>query len=145
MTGSKTLVSNQAAADADVRCVSPGLVALDGAGMPHLIGGRCRACGALSFPGAAVCAACLSKEVETVHLASDGTLYSYSVVHQAPREWRVPYALGYVDLTDGVRVLAHIDVAASDISIGMRLRLAVGVVGADPMGAPLFSYTFTAV
>jgi uncharacterized protein len=144
MTESNTLVSNQAVANADVRFVSPDLVALDARGAPHLTGGRCRECGALSFPRAVVCAGCLSEGIETVHLASEGTLYSYSVVHQAPKGWIVPYALGYVDLADEMRVLAHIDVAPDKIAIGMPLRLGVGVVGADPSGAPLSSYTFTA-
>ncbi len=144
MTESNTLVMNPAAAEADVRFVTPELVALDAKGAPHLIGGRCRDCQALSFPRAAVCAGCLSEEIETVHLASKGTLYSYSVVHQAPKGWLVPYALGYVDLKDDVRVLAHIDVAPDRIAIGMPLRLAVGLVGADPSGAPLSSYTFIA-
>ena len=76
-------------------------------------------------------------------LACEGTLYSYSVVHQAPKGWIVPYALGYIDLADNVRVLAHIDVAQEKIAIDMPLHLAVGVVGADSSGAPLSSYTFT--
>jgi uncharacterized protein len=145
MTMSNLLVSNQAVATADVRFVAPDVVAVDSSGAPHLIGGRCRKCQALSFPRAAVCASCLAEEIETVPLASEGTLYSYSIVHQAPKGWNVPYALGYIDLTDGIRVLAHIDVVADRIAIGMPTRLAVGVVGADPSGAPLSSYTFTAI
>ena len=145
MTKSGTLVVNQAAADADPRFVAPDLVALDSKGAPRLIGGHCRKCGAASFPRAAVCTNCMSEDIETVELAHEGTLYSYSIVHQAPKGWTVPYALGYVDLPSNIRVLAHLDAAADRIVINMPMRLAVGVVGADPSGKPLMSYTFTPV
>ena len=145
MTKSSTLVVNQEAANADSQFVAPGLVALDAKGAPRLIGGRCHGCEALSFPRAAVCVGCFSEDIETVQLATEGTLYSYSIVYQAPKGWTVPYALGYVDLTDNVRVLAHLDSPAEKIAINMPMRLAVGIVGADTSGEPLLSYTFTAV
>jgi uncharacterized OB-fold protein len=145
MTMSTTLVSNKATANADLRFVTPDLVALDASGAPHLIGGCCRKCQALSFPRASVCTNCLSEDIETVNLAAEGMLYSYSIVHQAPKGWLVPYVLGYIDLADNVRVLAHIDVAPEKIAIDMPMRLAVGVVGADAFGASLSSYTFTAI
>ena len=145
MTKSGTLVVNQAAAEADPRFVAPGLVALDAQGAPRLIGGRCRKCEATSFPRAAICTNCLSEEIEEVELAHEGTLYSFSIVHQAPKGWTVPYALGYVDLDKNVRVLAHLDAASEKLSINMPMRLAVGVVGTDSTGKPLLSYTFTPV
>jgi benzoylsuccinyl-CoA thiolase BbsA subunit len=145
MTNPGTLVVNPDAASADSRFVAPELVALDAKGAPHLIGGRCAKCSAVSFPRAAVCTECLSEEVAETELAREGKLYSFSVVHQAPRGWTVPYALGYVDLSDDVRVLAHIDAPAELLSIDMPLRLSVGAVGIDTAGAPLLSYTFTPV
>jgi uncharacterized OB-fold protein len=145
MTKPSTLVINQEAANADSRFVAPDLVALDSKGTPRLIGGRCGNCQALSFPRAAVCVSCFSEDIEKVQLAEQGTLYSYSIVHQAPKGWAVPYALGYVDLPDNVRVLAHLDAPAEKIAINMPMRLSVGVVGADASGAPLLSYTFTIV
>lgn len=133
----------QGTAAADARFVAPELVSTDANGAPYLVGGRCRACAALSFPRAAVCTNCLSEDIETVELGDRGTLYSFSIVHQAPAGWSVPYALGYVDLPGGVRVLTHIDVPAERIAIDMPLRLATGVVGTDASGAALMSYTFT--
>lgn len=145
MTKSGNLVVNQAAANADSRFVAPDLVALDAKGTPRLVGGRCQKCDAISFPRAAVCTNCLSEDIESIELAHEGTLYSYSIVHQAPKGWTVPYALGYVDLPGNVRVLAHLDSPADKISINMPMRLSVGVVGADPSSVPLLSYTFTPV
>ncbi|HWM82263.1 MAG TPA: OB-fold domain-containing protein [Pseudolabrys sp.] len=128
--------------EAAPRFVAPGLVATDAAGAARLIGGRCRACQALSFPRAAVCTDCLSEDIEAVDLGTEGTLYSYSVVHQAPKGWRVPYAVGYVDLPGDVRVFAHLDAPHDALAIDMKMTLATAVVADDPAGAPLSSYVF---
>lgn len=143
MSKASKMAVNPNAAGVDPRFVAPELVRLDASGRPHLIGGCCKNCGALSFPSAEVCASCLSEEIEVVNLGDEGTLYSYSIVHQAPRGWTTPYALGYVDLPDDVRVLAHIDVPHAALAVEMPVRLSVGVVGSDDSGIPLMSYTFT--
>ena len=142
MTMSGPMAVNPDAASADPRFVAPDLVSVDAQGVPHLTGGRCRACDARSFPRACVCTNCLSEDIAACDLGDRGTLYSYSIVHQAPKGWTVPYALGYVDLPDDVRVLAHLDVSAAAVKIDMPMKLAVGVVGTDAAGAPLMSYTF---
>jgi uncharacterized OB-fold protein len=129
-------------ADAEPRFVAPSLVESGPTDAPRLIGGRCATCGALSFPRAAVCTECMSEDIEKNEIAGAGRVYSYSVVHQAPKGWSVPYALGYVDLTDKVRVLAHIDVPESALAIDMPVRLSVGRVGTGPAGEPLMTYTF---
>jgi uncharacterized OB-fold protein len=129
-------------ASAEPRFVAPALVESGPADAPRLIGGRCAKCGALSFPRAEVCTECMSEEIEKTALAGDGRVYSFSMVHQAPRGWTTPYALGYVDLADKVRVLAHIDVPASALEIDMPVRLSVGRVGTGPAGEPLMSFTF---
>ncbi|MGE4167130.1 MAG: Zn-ribbon domain-containing OB-fold protein [Xanthobacteraceae bacterium] len=133
---------NTGAASADPRFVSPDLVQIDAGGKPHLMGGRCKNCSASSFPRSDVCTSCLSEDIEAVTLGDEGTLYSFSIVHQAPRGWNTPYALGYVDLSDEIRVLAHIDIPTAAIAIDMPVKLAVGVVGSDDSGMPMYSYTF---
>jgi uncharacterized OB-fold protein len=130
------------AGDAATHLIAPELVEIGADDAPHLVGGRCRSCGARSFPRAAVCSECLSEEIDKIALPTEGTLYSYTVVHQAPKGWKVPYALGYVDLPDGVRVLAHIDAPADRLAIDLPVRLDTGIVGADPSGAPLMTYVF---
>jgi len=129
-------------ADADVRFVAPGLVEIDVQGKPVLIGGCCGGCGARSFPRALVCTECMSEDIEPVALGTEGTLYSYSVVHQAPKGWRVPYVVGYVDLPDNVRVFAHLDADPKTLAIDMPVTLATGVVADDASGAALSSYVF---
>lgn len=132
------IVANEAMAAAEERFVAPALIDASGP-EPRLAAGKCRACGALGFPKTAVCPACLSDEIGEAHLASEGTLYSFATVHQAPRNWTVPYHLGYVDLTDGIRVLAHIE---GEPKIGAEVRLGIGKVGTAADGATLMSYVF---
>lgn len=122
--------------------ISEKLVTIAADGNAALAGGRCKACAALSFPRAEVCTECLSLEVEEAALSSEGRLYSFSVVHQAPKGWKVPYALGYVDLPEGVRVLAHIDAPLDAIAIDQSVKLSFGVVATDVSGADLSTYTF---
>lgn len=112
-------------------------------GSVRLVGGRCGNCGALFFPSAHVCPECMSEAVEPADLASEGTLYSWSVVHVAPKGWNTPYIAGYVDLADGVRVFAHITGAdGSSLEMDMPVSLTTAVLGDDD-GVPVESYAFT--
>jgi len=103
--------------------ISPDDVAVTSDG-PRLLVGRCRDCGALSFPAAAVCHKCWSHFIDRVEAGPQGTLYSYSTVHIGPKPWRTPYVLGYVDVTPQLRVLTHIQAAdAGAIRIGSTVQL----------------------
>jgi uncharacterized OB-fold protein len=121
------------------RPIREGLFDLD---PPRLRGSRCSACGTATFPIREFCAACNSDVLpEHVPLATDGTIYSYTVIHQAPAGRKTPYALAYVDLADGVRVLAQVDGAQEALHIGMPVSLRIGQVGAVD-GTALIGYTF---
>jgi uncharacterized OB-fold protein len=141
VSSSSKIVTDDAMAAAEPHFVAPGLVDASGPA-PRLVAGKCKACGALSFPKAVVCPACLSQDIDGAHLASEGVLYSFATVHQAPRNWIVPYHLGYVDLTDGIRVLAHIE---GEPKIGAKVRLGIGRVGTGADGTALMSYVFEPV
>lgn len=74
---------------------------------PRLIGCRCDACGTLSFPKRSVCFSCGNRVLSEELLTPQGRLYSYTVVHVSSSR-PVPYTIGYIDLDDGVRLLATI-------------------------------------
>jgi uncharacterized OB-fold protein len=112
-------------------------------GSPRLVGTRCNDCDTKMFPPVPVCPECMSENVADTDLAADGTLYSWSVVHVAPKGWNVPYTAGYVDLADNVRVFAHIVGAdPAGLSMDMPVTLTTAVLG-DAEGAPVESYAFT--
>jgi uncharacterized OB-fold protein len=117
-------------------------LAYDERGAPFLIGSSCRSCGQRVFPPVHVCPECMSEDVQPLKLSRDGGLYSWSTVHVAPKEWRVPYVAGYVDLPEGVRVFAHIVGDPARLAMDMKVRLTVAELGRDAAGAPVMSYAF---
>ena len=87
---------------------------------------------------------CLATDVHKARLPSHGVLYSYTTVHVAPPGWQVPFVIGYVDLANGLRVLAHIGVPQDYLKIGAMLQLATAAVATDDEGSPLTTYIFVA-
>lgn len=108
-----------------------------------LTGTRCR-CGAVSFPARSVCPSCRkADDSEPTTLSSTGTLHTYTIVRQAPPGEEVPYALAYIDLPEGVRVMAQVDrTRLDDLEIGMPVRLAERSMGRAEDGTELVGYQF---
>jgi uncharacterized OB-fold protein len=78
---------------------------------PHLVGSECRTCGTKNFPRRIACVNCGGVDIGECELAATGTLYTHTTVHiSSSRE--TPYNLAYIDLADGVRILADVTAAA---------------------------------
>jgi uncharacterized OB-fold protein len=121
----------------------PGELEVRPDGTGNLLGSRCRACGAHFFPIREACAGCLSQDLETVKFSTEGTLYTYSVVRQSTPAFEVPYALGYVDFPEGVRIMGQIaGIEFDEITIGMPMTLALESFGEDAEGNALTGYRF---
>ena len=80
----------------------------------HLIGSHCKTCGQNYFPPREICPACfpngVESETEPISLSNIGELYSFSIVHVAPKMFITPYGLGYVDFSgrgQGARAIHH--------------------------------------
>lgn len=74
----------------------------------ELIGEKCADCGCINFPPRGFCTQCLSEHMEKVPLSKKGILYSYTVARMPTIRFDAPWAMGYVDLPEGVRVFAPI-------------------------------------
>lgn len=120
----------------------PGELEIDPDGTGHLLGSRCRSCGAHFFPIREACSGCLSDDLETVRLSRSGTVYTYTVVRQSTPAFAVPYALGYVDLPERVRVMGQFSCDPSELAIGMAVELVVEPFGEDDDGNVLHGYRF---
>lgn len=68
-----------------------------------------------------------------------GVVYSLTNVHVGPQRWRKPFAVGYVDLDNGVRLFAHLRGAAA---IGARVELRRGAIGVEADGTPVVGFVF---
>lgn len=90
-----------------------------------------------------MCSRCLTEELEAAPLSPRGTVYTYTVIHQAAPGFEVPYALAYVDLPDGVRVLGQVAGVEPDaVRIGMEVELSLEPFGEDEDGQELIGYRF---
>jgi uncharacterized OB-fold protein len=83
----------------------------EGAGRGELVLQRCRACGTVQHKPRAVCATCLSGDIEHFVASGRGTVYTFTVTEQnmtPPFRDAVPYVMAYVQLEEGPRLLTHI-------------------------------------
>ncbi len=98
-------------------------------GALQLIGSRCAKCGNAAFPPHRRCPACGAEDGQAeLALSPVGTLYTFSEIHVAPEGFSIPYAVGYVDLPEGVRVFGQIDARAENLKIGQSLVVKLGEV-----------------
>jgi len=118
----------------------------DAAGNATIIASQCADCQKRVFPPTDVCPECLSENLTRLPLSRRGTLYSWSVVHAAPKGWSLPFIAAYVDLPDGVRVFAHmVDIDPADLVMDMPVEVCMARLGTDATGAPMESYSFVPV
>jgi len=92
----------------------------------RLEAGKCKKCGKLHFPPRIICNGCRSKEFETIKLSREGKLITYTIIHVGPSQFvaQVPYAIGVVELKEGVKILSQItDCDLTKLSTGMKLKI----------------------
>ncbi len=92
----------------------------------NIVGTHCKTCGEYYFPPRPVCPNCRRKgELEEYKFKGLGKVYTFSVVRQAPPEFKrqVPYVIAQVELDEGPRLTAQIvNCDPEDVHIGMRVR-----------------------
>lgn len=77
---------------------------------PVLHANKCTACGKVYFPKAHLCLTCFNEQLEEITLNRRGKLFSYTVVHMPSSHFQPPYAVGYVDLPEGVRIFSQLEI-----------------------------------
>ena len=99
----------------------------------RLRGSRCADCAVATYPADPACPRC-GGPAEPVVLSGTGTLWTWTVQRYAPKSppyvppaaGFTPFAVGYVELPEGVRVLAVLDIQPEDADIGMPMTIAAG-------------------
>lgn len=113
---------------------------------PTLAGSKCKYCGKIYFPHRRICANCLRKdEMEEVPLSRIGKLHSYTILYVAPQGFEAPYALGYVDLPEGVRIfsmLTDCEPYKKKLRIDMKVETVLGKIRESESGVEIISYKF---
>jgi uncharacterized protein len=81
---------------------------------------KCNDCGEVHFYPRNICPFCFSDQTEWQESSGRGTIYTYSVMRRAP----VPYAIAYVELAEGPRIMTNIvDCDLNAIKIGQAVHL----------------------
>ncbi|HYS16759.1 MAG TPA: Zn-ribbon domain-containing OB-fold protein [Candidatus Binatia bacterium] len=91
----------------------------------QLTGIRCGSCGELAMPPKELCPNCHARAWETVTLAGEGTIASFTVIRVAPRAHAadVPYAVAVVRLKEGVSILGRVvDIPLDKLAVGLPVR-----------------------
>jgi uncharacterized protein len=113
---------------------------------PYLVGGRCRKCGFTTLGPRHLCPNCwTSNAMHPFPIGRTGTLYSYTVVHQVPTGYKEPFAAGYIDIEDSVRVFAHVENTSESLRIGERLQLQIAPLRQDERGIWLSGPRYRAI
>ncbi|MFJ8667845.1 bifunctional MaoC family dehydratase N-terminal/OB-fold nucleic acid binding domain-containing protein [Streptomyces sp. NPDC093600] len=97
----------------------------EGVAAHRLLIQRCAACARPRFPWLPGCNACGSQEWHAVEASGSGTVFSYVVMHHPPfPAFDPPYAVGLVELAEGVRMVSNVvGVPHDKVRIGMPVRL----------------------
>ena len=99
---------------------------------PRLLGSKCASCATPYFPRTAVChnPECRESKMEEASFGPRGTLWSCAIQNYPPppparyEEPYTPYALGMVDMPEGLRVLGRISTDDPEgVEVGTEVEL----------------------
>jgi uncharacterized protein len=114
---------------------------------PHLMGLRCKNCGATYIKsGRVACAKCgEAQHFDDVKLSDRGTLWVYSIVHQSAPGIPVPYVAAIVDLPEKVSVrctIVDVEPDPAKLPFGMPVRMVTKKVRTDKEGRDVIAFFF---
>lgn len=100
-------------------------------GRQRLQGSHCDDCGTVAYPEAVTCRKCTGRSLSGLPLGPDGTVWAHTVQRFRPKsppyvepaEGFSPFAVGYVELPEGIKVEAIIDGAEGEELHGARVAL----------------------
>ena len=100
---------------------------------------RCTSCGTLRHTPLPGCGECQSLDWDWIVSAGAGEIYSHVTVHypQVP-SFDYPLPIGLIELDEGTRIVANLDMNPDDVKIGMRVQASV-VAFDDELSLPVFA------
>ncbi len=115
----------------------------------RLLGTKCENCGRIYFPPREVCPTCHRESIgkmKDVELSGDGTIESYTIVHDVPPRFsrQRPYVLALIKMDEGPTITGQIvDSGFDEIDIGKRVRAVFRKMGEDgESGVIVYGYKF---
>jgi uncharacterized OB-fold protein len=112
-------------------------------GKPRMLGTHCGKCGRYSFPFRQICVFCHSREVQKTFLSPRGKLHTYTICRVPVPNTTPPYALGYIDLPEGMMVFSQLaQWDEKELKIGMEMELVQEKLKTDKEGNEVYTYKF---
>lgn len=115
---------------------------------PHgkaLLASKCKVCGQVFFPKTKLCMGCLHEEMDEIALSRRGKLFTFTVVHMPAANFQPPYAVGFVDLPEGVRIFSQLDLLQNkSFRVDMEMELKVDTLWQEE-DKKILGYRFSAV
>jgi uncharacterized OB-fold protein len=95
---------------------------------------KCGQCGVHQYPAESFCYACGARELSWVAVAGEGSVYSFTVVHQLYHKAFkafMPYTVVIVQMDEGPRMLSAMLGLKSPVTIGQRVKPCIRKVDAQ--------------
>jgi len=115
---------------------------------PQLIGGKCPSCGEIVFPKNRVCVNCQHQTMDEIKLSRRGKIFTSSTVMLTPPKYYkgpVPYAIGYVELAEGIRILTSFSGDPELLKVGIDVELVIEKLLEDDEGNEIMGYKFRSI
>jgi uncharacterized OB-fold protein len=122
---------------------------------PQLLGGKCRDCGAITFPVQARCPRCGTETMAEIPLPTRGTLVSWTTQEFPPSVPYMgdstgksfePYGVGLVQLDDVVRVESRLtECDPQKLDFGMDVALRIVPFYVDDEGNEIMTFAFAPI
>ncbi len=100
---------------------------------------RCTSCQAYVFIPQPICTSCQSPDLVWTESSGRGVVYSYTVVHRAPRPaFETPYVVAIIELEEGWYMLTNlVDCAPEAVRVGLPVEVAFRRMS-DEISLPCF-------
>ena len=99
---------------------------IEGAEDSIILANRCKLCSQIFFPKVVFCLSCFNEDMEELRLSRRGILYSYTIGHMPSMHFEPPYAIGYVDMPEGVRIFTPLKILENKpLKVGMTMELVI--------------------
>jgi uncharacterized OB-fold protein len=95
---------------------------------------QCGQCGAHQYPAESFCYQCGAQDMSWIAVAGEGTVYSFTVVHQLYHKAFkpfLPYTVAIVQMDEGPRMLSAMVGLRRPVRIGERVKPSIRVVDND--------------
>lgn len=115
----------------------------------QLLASECPSCGEIVFPRSEICPNCQGKNLREIRLSRRAKIYSFTILMQKPAahyKGPVPYAFGWVELPEGVRVESlFTGCDLEELKIGMDVELTIEKLHNDNEGNEIICHKFKPV